>query len=813
MAIGENGEVLGQVRALCAVGAVGALTDGQLLERFATGRGESPAAAFAALVDRHGPMVLRVCRGLLAEPSDAEDAFQATFLVLVRRARSLWVRDSLGPWLHQVAYRTASCLRSSAARRRRLERRAAETSREGRGGVGEELVRVLHEELGRLPERYRAPVVLCDLGASTHEQAARHLGWPVGTVKTRLTRAREILRDRLRRRGFGPDLGLIAPALRPRGIEALCAPALVESTTRAVIQSASARTVLPGSSATLAREVLRTMTIARWGKVGSALAVALATASGVVSLAQVPGDGPRPDQKPAAVRADDLPTAEVKPGKLRFAVVERGALEAVRATDLLSQIEGMTTIISIRPEGTRVKKGEVVCELDSATLRDKLSNQRIILAQAEANSQNARLSRESAETALREYVEGTFKGEDGALRGSIVVAKSAIRKANARLDRTRHARKRMDVALSGRNGPAPPVDVVADLDIDDRLDAAEQDILRETLALEGAETRLDVLRKFTAERTKGELTVAIEKKKEAELSRQTTLVLERERQVRLERQIKACTMLAPADGIVVYANDPGRFGRVGVQIEEGATVRERQKIVSIIDVKGPTRVNVKVPEAWVHRVRRGQKARIKVDAFADLTLNGEVLSVSPLPDPNRSFEGTKKVYTTLVRIDDGPNGLRPGLSAEVEIPIIERDDVLSVPSAAVLHFDDKDHVAVKTPGGFEWRDVALGEVNDASVEIKQGLKGGESVILNPAALMSEEERRSKFSAPTPTRGPAGPGKPGAPAGVAPHLDRMAWPRLRGHVRRERPGLSSKTWPRSRGHATRARRKGRELFRA
>ena len=125
MAIGKDGAVLRQLRMLFNVGTVRDLTDGQLLERFATDRGEAAELAFAVLVERHGPMVLRVCRGVLNNPHDTQDAFQATFLVLVRKARALWVRDSLGPWLHQVAYRTASCVRSTDARRRRHERRAA----------------------------------------------------------------------------------------------------------------------------------------------------------------------------------------------------------------------------------------------------------------------------------------------------------------------------------------------------------------------------------------------------------------------------------------------------------------------------------------------------------------------------------------------------------------------------------------------------------------------------------------------------------------------------------------------------------------
>src|SRR5436305_15176190 len=125
MATGQDRRVLRQLGTLFTVGTGGGLTDGQLLERFATLRGDPAEQAFAALVERHGPMVLGVCRGVLADPHDAEDAFQATFMVLVRKARGPWVEESLGPWVHQVALRTASCARSAVARRARHERAAA----------------------------------------------------------------------------------------------------------------------------------------------------------------------------------------------------------------------------------------------------------------------------------------------------------------------------------------------------------------------------------------------------------------------------------------------------------------------------------------------------------------------------------------------------------------------------------------------------------------------------------------------------------------------------------------------------------------
>ncbi len=139
MAIGNNGAVVRQLRTLFNVGTIRELTDGQLLERFATGDGEAAELAFAALVERHGPMVLRVCRAVLIDPHDTQDAFQATFLVLVKKARGLWVRDSLGPWLHQVAYRTASCARLASARRHRHERCAAALRKEARIEVHDDL--------------------------------------------------------------------------------------------------------------------------------------------------------------------------------------------------------------------------------------------------------------------------------------------------------------------------------------------------------------------------------------------------------------------------------------------------------------------------------------------------------------------------------------------------------------------------------------------------------------------------------------------------------------------------------------------------
>ena len=220
MAGGTANALARPLRALWDVGVVGGLSDGQLLDRFATGSSESVEPAFQALVERHGPMVLRVCRRVLDDPHDADDAFQATFLVLLRRARSVRNRASLASWLHGVAMRIAARAKVEAARRRRIEARGIRPS------IGPDpdpdrydLESLIHEELDRLPEKYRAPIVLCYLEGLTHEGAADQLGWPVGTVRGRLSRARDLLRSRLTRRGVTATAALAAIesfANRPR---------------------------------------------------------------------------------------------------------------------------------------------------------------------------------------------------------------------------------------------------------------------------------------------------------------------------------------------------------------------------------------------------------------------------------------------------------------------------------------------------------------------------------------------------------------------------------------------------------------------
>ncbi|HEY2155250.1 MAG TPA: sigma-70 family RNA polymerase sigma factor, partial [Isosphaeraceae bacterium] len=293
------GEALRQTRVLFEAGAVGGLTDRELLTRFVTRPGEPAEAAFAALVARHGPMVLRACSAAIGDEHEAHDAFQATFLVLARKAGSIRAADSVGPWLHEVARRVSACSRSAAARRGRHEQRAAEMSiRSVAGPEFDDLTPALHEELDRLPERYRAAILLCDLEGLTQEQAASQLGWPLGTVRSRLARGRDRLRGRLTRRG-------LAPSMLP-----LALPVLSDATIEATVRLAVAQEV-PLTIRLLTDGGLRAMRLIRW-KTAAVLTLAVglaASGAGVLarrSLGQLPGlpaRTGRPAVKPTAAPA------------------------------------------------------------------------------------------------------------------------------------------------------------------------------------------------------------------------------------------------------------------------------------------------------------------------------------------------------------------------------------------------------------------------------------------------------------------------------------------------------------------------------
>jgi RNA polymerase sigma factor (sigma-70 family) len=344
---------------------VAGLSEWQLLERYLERRDE---IAFEALVARHGPMVLSVCRRMLADQGDVEDAFQATFLVLVRRARGLGPRDAIGPWLHGVAVRVALRARVEAARRRRVVPlvRDAVTVPYRAALVDHELAEILDQELRRLPSKYRCPIVLCYLEGQTHEEAARVLKWPIGTVKGRLARGRDLLRSRLARRGLAPTASAITLVLAVDSSAALRRELLdrtVKSSLNLALGKASGQ-VASASIASLVEGVVTSMMLNKLKWAGAAIlfsGVALVGA-GVMArqdassqphdppalrqIEEIAGTNaePRSDQTDAALPADAAPGRPKDPSvaDLRARVLQAARIEWTTAyKDYLNNNAGL----------------------------------------------------------------------------------------------------------------------------------------------------------------------------------------------------------------------------------------------------------------------------------------------------------------------------------------------------------------------------------------------------------------------------------------------------------------------------------------
>lgn len=283
-----------------------ALSDAGLLERFAVERDD---AAFEGLLRRFGPMVFAVCRRILNDVHEAEDAFQATFLVLAQKAPSLTRRDLVGNWLYGVAFRTAKRAKADAARRQARERKAVmPTASDPREEVDwRDLRPVLDEEILALPDKYRRPFVLCYLEGRTNEEAARVLGWPVGTLFTRLARARELLRHRLSHRGLALS-GLPIAALLTSEATAAVSAAVIDETLRSAMLfaagKAAAAGVISARAAALAEGVLHAMFL---GKL-KATAVILVLVGTLIGAGAV-GGYQALQRPPARTESDPLPVA------------------------------------------------------------------------------------------------------------------------------------------------------------------------------------------------------------------------------------------------------------------------------------------------------------------------------------------------------------------------------------------------------------------------------------------------------------------------------------------------------------------------
>jgi RNA polymerase sigma factor (sigma-70 family) len=340
------------IQALFGPGTMAGFSDGQLLERFLSPGDSAGELAFEALVMRHGPMVMRVCRSILNDPDAAHDAFQAAFLVLARRGHAIRDRRSVASWLYGVAARVAMRCRSTAIGRHIRDRRAIAAAKTNAADQFnqetqstlefEETAHAVHTEVNRLPEKYRAPIVLCYLEGLTHDEAAARLSWPVGTVRSRLARARDTLRARLTRRGITSNTTLApvsgrlandtAQAMLQETIPRELSTSIARAVSHLVTGGSSSTAAFSTHSLTLAQGVLKAMTLKKLLFFASAaLPLFLISLGGGVLIAQKLH---AQDPKPITLRpADTSPAAQPNESPQQSAIdhLRQRVLEAAQA--------------------------------------------------------------------------------------------------------------------------------------------------------------------------------------------------------------------------------------------------------------------------------------------------------------------------------------------------------------------------------------------------------------------------------------------------------------------------------------------------
>lgn len=350
MSSGTLSQVLRQLCRLVGAKSVEELSDRQLLEAFAE---HHDPAAFEALVQRHGPLVLGICRRVLQDTHDADDAFQATFLVLARKAGSIRRQEAVGSWLCGTAYRIALKARAAAGRRREQERQAGQMAKSNTevDPQWRELRPVLDEELNRLPPKYRAPLVLCYLQGKTNEAAAKELGWAPGSMSYRLAQAKEMLRTRLLQRGIALTAVTLAAMLTEKASAAVQLP-LIDATVRASVAYAVGEAASAGISTkvvALAEAGLKSIAIAKAKLIGTAvLGIAVVVGgAGFVALKQF-------SRSPVTVPGAPTTIPDTRPRlEVAFSETQRFGLICPRLNDkrLTREKNGTTNNTCFRIDG------------------------------------------------------------------------------------------------------------------------------------------------------------------------------------------------------------------------------------------------------------------------------------------------------------------------------------------------------------------------------------------------------------------------------------------------------------------------------
>ena len=470
---------------------------------------------------------------------------------------------------------------------------------------------------------------------------------------------------------------------------------------------------------------------------------------------------------------------KVAEGPFDHIVLEQGEIESSSNNEVKCEVKGRggsgTPILTVIAEGTLVKKGDTLCQLDSSALEQESKNQRIVVSSAESSVISSEAAVNKAVIARQEYLEGTFLTERKAILSEIAVAQQSLRKAELSLESAER------LAAKGTLKPL-------------QIEAEQFSVENAKSTLESAQGRLRVLDELTKAKMLVQYDADIETTRAKLESDKNTLVEEKNKLEEIETQIKACTIKAPADGQVVYANKSSGRGGSEFIVEPGALVREQQTIFLLPD---PTRMQVKakINESRISLIREGMPVKIRVNAVENELL-GRVFKVNKYAEPGNWWGSNVKEYATYVQIIDPPETIRTGMTAEVRIFVEQIDKAIQIPVHAVYESKRHHFVLVRDQNNqnkWDTREIKIGATNDKFVTVKDGVEANDNVVLDPRNHLDkmdipefeDEDDRSKLVAMSnepmpksataggPGAGAGGPGagRPGAQGG-APSADAM-----------------------------------------
>ncbi len=454
-------------------------------------------------------------------------------------------------------------------------------------------------------------------------------------------------------------------------------------------------------------------------------------------------------------------TFAVEKRPLTISVTESGTIQAREQIILKCEVEGKTTILTLVEEGTRVKKGDLLVELDASTLLDAKVDQQIRVQNAEASFVGARenlavvenqaksdvdqakLTLDFAKQDLKKYVEGESLNQRKEMESQITLAKEELQTAEEKLNWSKKLYEKQYISQT-------------ELQID------ELSAHKNKLNVELAENNLRLLEEFTHPRNLAKLEsdvnqadMALERtsrkakanvvQAEADLkAKESEFERQKDKLKKNEEQIAKTKIYAPADGLVIYATSAKTQGFRGSQepLTEGSTVNEQQELI-YLPTASAVKAVVKVHETSLQKVKAGLPVKVTVDALPGKTFTGRVEKIAPLPDAQMMWMNPDlKVYNTEVYLDGEGDYLRTGMSCKAEIIIEKYEDVIQIPVQAVLRIKGEPTVYVQKGGGFEPRKVKIGMDNNSRVRIIEGLQVGEVVMLTPPLASAAVEQQS-----------------------------------------------------------------------